>query len=227
MMELRRVEKMSATVAPAIQHSVLLSGIDWRTYSGLLRLLGERPIHLTYDRGELEIMTLSPEHERYKHLIGRLIEALADELSIAIAGFGSMTFRRKRKQRGLEPDECYWIANEPAVRGKYHLDFRVDPPPDLVVEVDVTSSSLDRMSIYAALGVSEVWRFDGRALTFSELRRNGKYAPIAGSTAFPGVGSSDVEGFLAQNQQFDETSVIRQFRAWVRQRVAGGGSTQP
>jgi Uma2 family endonuclease len=218
---------MSATLAPTIQHSVLLSGIDWRTYSGLLRLLGERPIHLTYDRGELEIMTLSPEHERYKHLIGRLIEALADELAIAIAGFGSMTFRRKRKQRGLEPDECYWIANEPAIRGKYQLDFRVDPPPDLVVEVDVTSSSLDRMSIYAVLGVPEVWRFSGRTLTFNELRANGKYATIAGSKAFPGVSSSDVEGFLAQHQQLDETSVIRQFRAWVRQRVAGGRSAPP
>jgi Uma2 family endonuclease len=138
-----------------------------------------------------------------------------------------MTFRRKRKQRGLEPDECYWIANEPAVRGKYKFDFRVDPPPDLVVEVDVTSSSLDRMSIYAVLGVPEVWRFDGRTMTFNELRSNGKYAAIADSKSFPGVSNSDVQGFLAQHQQLDETSVIRQFRAWVRQRVVGGGSAQP
>jgi Uma2 family endonuclease len=218
---------MSATRASAVQQGVLLSGIDWQTYSRLLRLLGERPLHLTYDRGELEILTLSPEHERYKHLIGRLIEALADELAVAIAGFGSMTFCRKRKRRGLEPDECYWVANEPLIRGKYHLDFRVDPPPDLVVEVDVTSSSLNRMSIYAALRVPEVWRFDGRAMTFHELQANGKYSPIPRSNAFPIVASSDLEAFLALMDQLDETNVIRQFRAWVRQKISGSGSAQP
>jgi Uma2 family endonuclease len=217
---------MSTATVRADQQSVLLSGIDWRTYSRLLRLLGERPLHLTYDRGELEIMTLSPEHERYKHLIGRLIEALSDELAVAIAGFGSMTFRRKSKQRGLEPDECYWIANEPLVRGKLHLDFRVDPPPDLGVEVDVTSSSLDRMSIYAALRVPEVWRFDGRTMTFNELQANGKYAPISRSNAFPIVTSADLQGFLALIGQLDETTLIRQFREWVRQQVAANGANQ-
>jgi Uma2 family endonuclease len=160
---------MSTVQVPAGQRLVL-SGIDWRTYGRLLRAFDERPgVRLTYDRGVLEIMTLSPEHERFKHLLRRLIEALAEEMGLTIAGFGSMTFRRRRRRRGLEADECFWIANEPRVRGKDRIDLRVDPPPDLVVEVDVSRSSLDRLAIYASLGVPEV-----------ALRRAGADVPCPG-----------------------------------------------
>src|ERR1043165_3371453 len=118
------------TVARASRaQRLLLTGIDWKTYLRLGRTLGSRrSVRITYDRGRLEIMTLSPGHERFKHLLRRLLEALTEELSIDITGFGSMTFKRRRNLRGLEPDECYWIASEPQVRGKDHIDLSVDPP---------------------------------------------------------------------------------------------------
>jgi Uma2 family endonuclease len=220
---------MSTVQVPAGQRLVL-SGIDWRTYGRLLRAFDERPgVRLTYDRGVLEIMTLSPEHERFKHLLRRLIEALAEEMGLTIAGFGSMTFRRRRRRRGLEADECFWIANEPRVRGKDRIDLRVDPPPDLVVEVDVSRSSLDRLAIYASLGVPEVWRFAEQALTFHVLGTNGRYSSATHSPSFPLVTPADVTGFLALRGQLDEIALVRHVRAWVRQRLnpSGAAPTNP
>src|SRR5438067_1421340 len=142
---------MSTVPVSARGQSVLLHGIDWPTYRRLLRVFDGRPgIRLTYDRGALEIRTTSPLHEHYRRLLGRMIEALTEELNIPLAGYGSMTFRRPRK-RGLEPDQCYWIAEEARMRGRDSIDLRVDPPPELIVEIDITSSSLNRMGIYATL----------------------------------------------------------------------------
>jgi Uma2 family endonuclease len=217
-----------ATVHTTAGQSLLLDNIDWSTYTRLLRIFGKRPaVHLTYDRGMLEIRTLSPEHERLKHLLRRLIEALAEELGMSIAGFGSMTCRRRGRRRGLEPDECYWIAHEPQVRGKDRIDLRTDPPPDLAVEVDITHSSLDRLGIYAKLGVPEVWRLDDQGLTFHVLQAKGKYAAQGQSPAFPFVRPADVLSFLAQRGQLDETAILRQFRAWVRQQAGGNPPAQP
>ncbi len=211
---------MSTVQAPAAGQQLVLTGVDWQTYSRLLRVFNGRHLRLTYDRGTLEIMTLSPQHERLKHLLRRLFEALAEEVGLTIAGFGSMTCRRRRRRRGLEPDECYWIANEPRVRGRDRIDLRRDPPPDLALEVDVTHSSLDRLAIYAALGVPEVWRLDGQALTFHLLQADGTYAAAARSLAFPFLAPADLLPFLALRARLDEMALVRQFRAWVRQQAA-------
>jgi Uma2 family endonuclease len=112
----------------------------------------------------LEVMTISSDHEYFKSLIGNLISRLAEEHDIPIASFGSTTFRKKALERGLEPDECYYVANERRVRGKRRLDLRRDPPPDLIVEIDVSYRHVDREAIYAAMGVPEMWRFDGKRL---------------------------------------------------------------
>ncbi len=212
-----------STVRVPVSQRLVLHGVDWDTYVRLLRAFGERPgLRLTYDRGVLEIMTLTFGHESWGHLLGRLVVALTEELGLPVAGGGSTTMRRRRQRRGLEPDECYWIANEALVRGKDRIDLRADPPPDLVLEVDVTSSSLDRMSMYAALGVPEVWRYADRVLTFHLLGPDGHYSPSAHSRAFPGVAPGDVARFLALRGQADENTILRQFRAWVRQRKAPG-----
>jgi Uma2 family endonuclease len=195
---------------------LLLSGIDWATYRRLLHLFEERRhLRITYDRGALEIMTLSPRHERIKHLLGLLILALSEGFAIPVAGFGSMTFGRRRHRRGLEPDECFWIAHEAQVRGKDHIDLRADPPPDLVIEVDISRSSLDRMAMYALLRVPEVWRFDGQALTFQARQADGSYATCLASLAFPQVTPADIAGFLALRAQLDETAIVRQAREWA------------
>ena len=148
--------------------------------------------------------------------MGRLLEALSEELDKPIAGFGSMTCKRRDKRRGFEPDECYWVANEPLVRGKDRIDFRIDPPPDLSMEIDVTSSSVGRMGIYGALRIPEVWRFGGVDLAFNGLQPNGQYAVIASSLAFPGFTPADLLPFLAMRDHEHENSIIRCFRAHVR-----------
>lgn len=218
----------TVTSPPAVRDHVILDNVDWKTYTRFLYLFAERPgYRLTYDRGRLEIMSPSPEHEINTDFLGALVRALTEELGLPIKGGGSTTLRRRRRRRGLEPDKCYWIASEPAMRGKRTLDLRIDPPPDLAIEVDVTSNSLDRMSIYATLGVPEVWRVDNRTLTFHALSANRKYAPISHSLSFPQVTPADLMNFVAMCAGQDENSVLRQFRAWVRQQVAGGGTKAP
>src|SRR5205823_2966865 len=138
-----------------------------------------------------EIMSPLTEHEGEAYLLGRFVDVLTEELGLQVAAGRSSTLRRRRKKRGLEPDNCYWIANEAKVRGKRRIDLRVDPPPDLAMEIDATRSSLNRMSIYAALGVPEVWRLTRQGMTFHALRPDGTYAEVANSLSFPLLAAAD------------------------------------
>jgi Uma2 family endonuclease len=189
----------------------------------MLRAFAEQPgFRLTYDRGTLEIMSPLWEHEGSAYLLGRLVDALTEELGMSVRAGRTVTLRRRRLRRGLEPDNCYWLANEARVRGKTRLDLRTDPPPDLAIEVDVASSSLNRMSIYAALGVPEVWRVDAQGLTFNVLvARSYQVRPT--SLAFPQLTPADLIPFLARLGE-DETTILRGFRAWVRQHLLGGAA---
>jgi Uma2 family endonuclease len=216
-----------STIQAVRGNRLVLYNVPWPTYRHLLRLFGESHVRLTYDRGTLEIMTLTFGHENQGYILGRFIDALTEELGLPVAGGGSTTFKRRRKKRGLEPDACYWIANEPLVRGKARLDLRTDPPPDLVLEVDVTHSSLDRMAIYAALGMPEVWRYDGRRLSFHTLGADGRYTEQPNSRAFPFLTPADLMRFLALCGQADVNTVVRQFRASVHQQQPGGGAAPP
>src|SRR5579884_552502 len=206
---------------PAEQRLVL-SGIDWPAYVAFGDLLGERHVRLTYNAGELEFMTLSPEHERAKKLLARLLEALTEELDIDIAGYGSMTCRREDLDRGLEPDECYWIAHEPQVRGRHDIDLDRDPPPDLALEVEISRSALDRLGLYASLDVSEVWRWDGQTLRVCILQADGSYAESQQSKAFPFLPVADLVRFLTGDENQSETKRLRAFRTWVREQAAQG-----
>jgi Uma2 family endonuclease len=212
---------MSAVPTPSGQRLVL-SGVPWRSYERLLRVFADRHLRITYDRGALEIMTLSPEHERFKCLLSYLILVLIEELGWNMASFGSMTFKRKKRRRGLEPDECYWIQSEPLVRGKDKIDLRRDPPPDLVIEIDWTHSSLDRLAIFAAMRVPEVWRFDGQTLWIHLLGSDDRYSVSEQSRAFPFLPMNELARFVALRSNQSETDVVRQFRAWVRERIAAG-----
>jgi len=210
---------MSSAAPHASPHPAVLHGIDWRTYTRLLRAFeGRRRFRLTYDRGTLEIMSPLWEHERPAEVLGCFIVVLTEEFNLPRLAGRSVTLRRRRKRRGLEPDHCYWIASAPRLQGKTHLDLRVDPPPDLAVEIDVTRSSLDRMQIYAALGVPEVWRLSAAGLAFNVLQ-SGAYQVQPNSLAFPALAAADVAGFLARYGQTDDTTLVRQFRDWVRQQL--------
>jgi Uma2 family endonuclease len=196
---------------------VVLSGISWPTFEAILAETKSRGTRFTYDRGYLEMMSPSREHERAKRFIGRMIEAATEELGIPISSASSTTLKAEWDERGLEADESYYIANESRVRGRDELDLRKDPPPDLAIEVDISSSSLDQLSIYATLGVPEVWLYDGVSLKVLQLQPDGTYSQQRQSCAFPFLPLDGIEGFLARRDETDETTWIRSFRAWVRE----------
>lgn len=194
---------------------VVLPHISWQTYQSLIRDFEQEPaLHLTYDRGTLEIrMPLDP-HETYKKLLGRLVEAATEELDIEIRSLGSRTCNREDLAKGLETDQCYYIQNEALVRGVDQIDLNQFPPPDLALEIDITSSSINRLSIYAALEVPEVWRYDGQTLTILSLQ-TGDYRFQDRSTALPLLKAEDMVRFLALRNTIGETSLVKQFRQWL------------
>ena len=145
-----------------------------------------------------------------------MIETATEELGIPISSASSTTLKAEWKERGLEADESYYVANEPRVRGRDEIDLRVDPPPDLAIEVDISTSSLDQLSIYADLGVPEVWLCDGTTLKVYQLQPDGTYAQQARSPSFPFLPLEEIERFLARRDETDETTWIRSFRAWVK-----------
>lgn len=211
-----------AVPQPTVARSLLLRDVDWQTYTRLLKVFAERPgVRLTYDRGVLEIVSPRIDHDDDGRLLNNMVFILTEELGLPLKRGGSTTLRRRLRQRGIEADECFWIANAPRMAGVRRLNLRRDPPPDLAIEVDVTHSSLDRLGIYAALRVPEVWRLDGDQLTFYVLGGKKTYSTSAASQALPIVTPADLLGFLRQAQQAgDENPVMRQFREWVRQRRA-------
>ena len=146
---------------------------------------------------------------------------------MAMTCLGSMTFQRRRNQRGLEPDQCYWIAHEAQIRNKDRIDFRVDPPPDLVLEIDISRSSLNRMAMYGQMGVPEVWRFRKGALVFLARQADGAYTEAPSSLSLPPLTAADLSPFLALRRTADEIEIVRQFRAWIHQKFPGGGATPP
>lgn len=208
---------MSTAQPPVMPDAAVLHGIDWETYTRLLRAFERtRRFRLTYDRGTLEIMSPLWEHEKAAYILGAFVDCLIQELQMQYEPGRTVTLRRRRKSRGLEPDNCYWIASAEQLAGKTNIDLRVDPPPDLAIEVDVTRSSLDRMSIYAALGVPEVWRVTSEGLTFNVLE-SGAYQSRPHSLSFPQLASADLLAFLNQLGQTGTAALIVQFRGWVKQ----------
>jgi Uma2 family endonuclease len=195
---------------------VILKNISWQSYQSLIIDFEREPaMRLTYDRGTLEIrMPLAP-HETYKKILGRLIEAATEELDLEIRSLGSLTCSREDLAKGLEPDQCYYIQNEAMVRGIEQIDLAKLPPPDLAVEIDITSSSLDRFSIYAALKVPEIWRYDGQILTIYELVGS-EYIIQDNSIAFPRLKTTDILRFLSLSTSIGENSLVKQFRQWLR-----------
>jgi len=150
--------------------TVLLHNISWNSYKQIADALQDQtPAHLTYDRGRLEIMVLSFQHENLKKLIAMLFERLTEDLDIEICAAGSTTFQKEDLERGFEPDESYYIENAAYMRGRKSVNLDFDPPPDLSIEIDVTQSSINRMNIFAAIGIREVWRCHGSAVEFSVL----------------------------------------------------------
>jgi len=198
-----------------IEHIVLYD-VTWRAYTRILEAMGNRRFRHTYADGELEIMTLSPEHEWTKKILARFIENLSIELQVRITSAGSTTLKRELKQRGLEPDESYYIAHFATVRGLKRINLNRHPPPDLVIEIDVTNKSKDRLEPYAQLGVPEIWHHDAGKIRFLKLSPEGVYRAVKKSQAFPMVASDDIQRFLAMQNKLDEFDLVNAFIAWAR-----------
>ncbi|MEG4811663.1 Uma2 family endonuclease [Microcoleus sp. F8-D3] len=213
---------MTATLIQTPKAGFLLKNISWQTYESLVNELAEQPgIRLTYDRGNLEIMTPSAPHEKSGELLGNFVEVLTDELNLDICSMGSLTCKRPDLERGLEPDKCYYIQNEDIVWNKEQIDLNEDPPPDLAIEIDITSSSIERLELYASLGVPEVWRYDGKRLIIYQLEGN-EYAESEVSPTFPFLSKSEMLRFLELKKTTKEKALLRLFREWVKSQIQSG-----
>lgn len=220
------VTAQPATLKPAAQggvipesgdRRVLLRGITWETYERILADIGDQAgIQLTYDDGLLEIFMPGKKHERVKKILARLIEAYSDEAGIDAEGFGSTTFKSKRRKKGLEPAECYYVQSFGKIAGlDRDFDLETDPPPDLAIEVDITSGSISRESIYAAMGVPEIWRYDGERVAPHVRQPDGTYMKASASAAFPKLDMEQVNQFLAVGLSASQRAAVRALREWV------------
>ena len=193
-----------------------LSGISWETYERLLaEHEGRQSPRFTYDRGKLELMVISFEHQQTNRLLHDLFTALAEERGIDFVNAGSTTLKREDLDRGFEPDTCIYIRNAGSIRGKRRIELPADPPPDLVIEVDITSPSIDKMEIYMAMGVPEVWRYDATSLRFFALQ-GGKYVARAESAVLPGLTSEVASRLLEDAKSEPRTVRSRNVREWAK-----------
>jgi Uma2 family endonuclease len=211
-----------STVVPTqlstpLHEHVYLPGVSYATYESLVTEIEDRRhLRISYYHGDMEIMSPTPDHERAKTLIGQMIEAITEELGIPRLSCGSTTFKDQLLDSGLEPDECYWIQHESDVRGRTIKVGEV-PPPDLALEVDITTSVVDRFPIYAALGFPEIWQYVNGEIVVHLLAENREYAEAEKSLALPMVPVGRLVEHLDRCGETDETTWIRAFRQWVRE----------
>lgn len=206
-------------VASQGESRIVLSGISWELYEALRENEENWHVRMTYDEGTLELMSPSPNHETITALIAQMIEALTEELDIPRRTLRSTTWKRRGMAKALEADDCYYILSHSRLPRDRDLDLTIDPPPDLAIETEVSRSAVQRLKIYAALGVPEIWRWRAKTgLTAYSLDENGKYTEREHSLNLPRLRVKDLEPFLEFNLADDETAWLRRFRAWVRER---------
>src|SRR5487761_1613500 len=205
-------------VAVTGEDRIVLSGISWELYEQLRDNEENWHVHMAYNEGTLELMSPSSDHEAISRLIGRMIESFTEDLSIPCRSLKSTTWKRRDLVKGLEADECYYILNHHRVNKRRSVDLSIDPPPDLVVETEDSRNVVQRLRIYAALGVPEIWRWRKNGLTAYSLEQGGKYVEREFSLNLPMLRVKDLEPFLAFEVAADESAWIRGFRAWVRKR---------
>jgi Uma2 family endonuclease len=208
---------------PLPGETVRLEGLSWDDYVAMADAIPDgAPVRTAYDGGRLEIMTTSPEHDKFSRFLHDLVRGLSLPRGIDVVAGGSSTFRSELLQRGVEPDECYWIANAAAAIGLKRWNAETDPPPDLAIEIDITSDSINRRPIYASLGIAEMWRFDGQTLQSFGLNEDGEYVPTEKSLAFSFLNVADLLPFLAQLGTRSDTAILREFHDWCAAAASGG-----
>ncbi|MEJ7618822.1 MAG: Uma2 family endonuclease [Pyrinomonadaceae bacterium] len=203
------------TVISSPEQRVVLHGVSWETYE---RLLAEHQnsssTRFTYDQGRLEIMILSPEHEEPNRSLSFLVEIVALEMNINVRNFGSTTFKREGIGRGFAPDSCFYLQNAQRIKGRKRLDLSIDPPPDLVIEIDVTSPSLDNFPIFASIGVAEIWRYQEGRVTVYELV-GPEYVRREKSARLPPLTGAALSHLMAESERLERTDWVRAIRHWL------------
>lgn len=206
-----------ATVLSTPDQRVVMRDISWEAYERLLVDFADRSApRLTYDQGTLEIMSPLEEHEESNRTIALLVEVVAEERGIDVRNLGSTTFKRADLAKGFEPDSCFYIQNAERVYGKAQIDLTVDPPPDLVIEIDITSPSIPRLPLFAQLRVPEVWRYDGKNLSLL-LLVEGEYRQSPDSRALPGLTGAVLTDLVVDSKTLRRTQWLRKLRDWLRQ----------
>ncbi|MEH2307489.1 Uma2 family endonuclease [Nostoc sp.] len=199
-------------------HRVILHDVSWQEFEAILEELGNhRASRLAYSQGTLEMRMPLPKHEKAKVIIGDLVKILLEELEIDCETFGSTTFKREDMAFGVEPDDCFYIQNHAQMIGKERIDLTVDPPPDLAIEVDVTSKT--QLDAYEALGVPELWRYENSKLQINILQ-DGKYIESEISSIFPNLPIVEViPRFVEQSRTGGRSPTLRVFRQWVKEEI--------
>jgi Uma2 family endonuclease len=198
--------------------STVLHEIDWQQFESILQDLGDkRRSRIAYLNGVLEIAMPLPEHEKIKVLIGDFVKALLETMEIDFEGFGSTTFKRVDKLAGLEPDDCFYIQNNVAMRGIRKLDMTIDPPPDLAIEVDVTSKT--KFEVYRVLGVPELWLYDETLKIY--ILHDGDYVESQLSPIFGNLPIRDViPQFLEMSFSQGRSTAMKAFRLWMQENLS-------
>lgn len=193
---------------------MLLKDISWQQLENILEEMGERrAARISYSHGWLEIMVPLPEHEKDKELIGDLVKILLEILQIDFEPFGSTTLKNELMRQAVEPDTSFYIQNQAAVIGKNRIDLTIDPPPDLAIEVDITSRT--KFDNYEILGVPELWRYTKQGLEISLLQQ-GKYIKSQSSPNFPNIPIIElVNEYVQQCLSIGRSQAMRNFRNWV------------
>jgi len=204
------------------EERIVLHGISWQTYERILEDLADRSVpHLTYDQGELEIMSPTAKHEFVTRIIETLVSIVSEEMRVEMTSLGSTTFKREDLEKGFEPYCCFYFANAALVRVKESIDPLVDPPPDLLFEVDITSSSIDKQAIFATFNVPEIWRYNGAGMEILHLVR-GSYVKREASQFFQFITSSVLTTLVAESFTLDRLEWVPKVREWVRAQKAIG-----
>ncbi len=212
---------MSTIISPppeVREERVVLNHVSWDTYERLLadHLDASSP-RFTYDQGVLEIMTLSSGHEGFTEVMAAMAELVAEERGVEFMNLGSTTFRRRDLKRGLEPDKCFYLQNVERIRGKKEIDLLVDPPPDLVIEVEITRRAVSKLPIYASFGVPEIWLSDGRGVSILRLAA-GEYKSSEQSEVLPPLTESVLSDFLEQSKTLTTLAWRKMVRNWAHPR---------
>ncbi|MBW4488557.1 MAG: Uma2 family endonuclease [Trichocoleus desertorum ATA4-8-CV12] len=208
------------------EQRVVLDKISWQKFENILAELGaDRTTRFAYHRGRMEMMNPHEEHERYRKLIESLLLVLADETYLKLVGFSSALLQQPEVQCAIEPNACFYISHAPQMLGKTNLDLSHDPVPDLVLDITFTSSTLDKLPIYAALGIPEVWCYTSNSdpvpeqqLTIYQLQ-NQQYFVSETSLAFNFLPAARVLEFIEQSDSLGLVQSLQLLRAWVQERI--------